>query len=222
MAEKKPESEVADRRLFTAEGELRPEATEEERRESEREAQAAAAAAPPPAATAAPAPPPAPAPTAPTQPASRMEVTEQSSPGEEQEPPAAPPTDAEQQAGRDAFRDAGAKVDQALREALGGEHRPEQMQVTFENFVASLYMSAMFQLGMLHEQGQQPQVDIVGARQTIDTIAMLEEKTRGNTTPEEKAVLQDALFRLRMAFVQMTNAITRPPGPGTPPPGAKR
>jgi hypothetical protein len=134
-----------------------------------------------------------------------------------QEAPPEPPTAAEQQAGRDAFSAAGAKLDHALRQALGEQHRAEAYQVNFEGFIASLYMSGMFQLGMLREEDQQPQVDLVGARHTIDTLTMLEEKTRGNLSDNERAVLQDCLFRLRMAFVEITNALTRPPAPGAQP-----
>jgi len=211
MAEKKSEIKVTDRRLFNAEGELRPEAAEEAPDEARDTS-------PSPATPSIPAASPAAAEPKPPEPprSARMEVAEQAQPGEAPDLP--PPTEAEQQAGRDAFRAAGVKVDEALRAALGAEHKQQAMQVTFENFIASLYMSAMFQLGLLHEQGQQPQVDIVGARHTIDTISMLEEKTRGNLSDDEKAIVQDVLFRLRMAFVEMTNALTRPPAPGTPPP----
>jgi hypothetical protein len=139
---------------------------------------------------------------------------------EEDEAPA-PPTDAEQQASRDAFREAGGKLDAALESALGAQHRPEAMKATFETFVAEIYMSAMIQLGLLHEQGQQPRVDLVGARHAIDTLVMIEEKTRGNLTETEKGILQDCLFRLRMAFVEVTNVLTRPPEPGAPGPGRK-
>jgi hypothetical protein len=66
----------------------------------------------------------------------------------------------------------------------------------------------------MHEQGGQPQVDLIGARQTIDTLGMLAEKTRGNLTPKEQAFLQNALYELRMAYVEVTNALARPPQPG--------
>lgn len=125
-----------------------------------------------------------------------------------------PPSAAEQQASRDAFRDAGTKLDAALESALGSQHRPDALKATFETFVAEVYMSAMLQLGLLHEQGQQPRIDLVGARHAIDTLIMLEEKTRGNLTDAEKSILQDCLFRLRMAFVEVTNVLTRPPEPG--------
>ena len=133
-------------------------------------------------------------------------------PAEEQMPE--PPSDAEQQASRDAFREAGTKLDAALEQALGAQHRPEAMKATFETFIAEIYMSAMLQLGLLHEQGQQPRVDLVGARHSVDTLVMIEEKTRGNLNDAEKAIMQDVLFRLRMAFVEVTNVLTRPPEPG--------
>src|SRR5512133_2323672 len=58
-----------------------------------------------------------------------------------QEPPPGeempePPSDAEQQASRDAFRDAGTKLDAALESALGAQHRPDAMKATFETFIA--------------------------------------------------------------------------------------
>ena len=133
-------------------------------------------------------------------------------PADEERPE--PPSDVEQQASRDAFREAGTKLDAALDEALGPQHRPESMKATFETFIAEIYMSAMLQLGLLHEQGQQPRVDLVGARHSIDTLVMIEEKTRGNLNENEKAIMQDVLFRLRMAFVEVTNVLTRPPEPG--------
>ena len=46
--------------------------------------------------------------------------------------------------------------------------------MNFERLVASLYMSAMMQLGLLHEQGQQPVADLLGAKQSIDTLGVLQ------------------------------------------------
>jgi hypothetical protein len=87
--------------------------------------------------------------------------------------------------------------------------------MTFERFLASLYMTSMLQLGLMHEQGGQPRLDIIGARQTIDTLALLVEKTKGNLTPTEEAFLQNSLYEVRMAYVEVTNALSRPPQPGT-------
>ena len=154
----------------------------------------------------------------PPKPQPKVEEPPAPKPKTEEPPPAEelpePPTDAEQAASRDAFRDAGTKLDAALQSALGAQHRPDAMKATFETFVAEIYMTAMLQLGLLHEQGQQPRVDLVGARHSIDLLIMIEEKTRGNLTDVEKNILQDCLFRLRMAFVEVTNVLTRPPEPG--------
>ena len=199
MAEDKKQGfTVSDRRLFTEEGELRPDA-EREKVQTETVA---------------------PAPEAPRKsespPLAQSGTPEHT--GAAEIPP--PPTAEEQRASSSAYASAHAQVDSALDKELGAQHRPESLKATFDSFVASLYMSAMLQLGLLHERDEQPQVDLVGARHTIDTLAMLEEKTRGNLTDAEKALLQDCLFRLRMAFVEMTNAITR--APQNPPGGVAR
>ncbi len=83
--------------------------------------------------------------------------------------------------------------------------------MTFERFMASLYMTAMLQLGLMREEGSQPHIDLIGARQTIDTISLLSEKTKGNLTAAEENFLQNSLYELRMAYVEVTNALARPP-----------
>jgi hypothetical protein len=77
--------------------------------------------------------------------------------------------------------------------------------------MASLYMTAMMQLGLMREPDGQSGVDIVGARQTIDTLGMIADKTKGNLTPKEQGFLQNCLYELRMAYVEVTNALARPP-----------
>jgi hypothetical protein len=94
-------------------------------------------------------------------------------------------------------------------ELSGGSAKDFEM--TFERFMASLYMTAMLQLGLMHEEGGQPNVDLVGARQTIDTLSLLSEKTKGNLTQREENFLQNCLYELRMAYVEVTNSLTRPP-----------
>jgi hypothetical protein len=66
----------------------------------------------------------------------------------------------------------------------------------------------------MHQQGEQPRIDIIGARQTIDTLSLLAEKTKGNLTPTEETLLQNSLCEVRMAYVEVTNALSRPPQPG--------
>lgn len=130
---------------------------------------------------------------------------------------AAPPISAEErQAGDDAFAQSSKKVDEQIRAQLG--RNSEEFQMTFDKFIASLYMTALMQLGLLHEQGGQPRVDIIGARQTIDTMVLLREKTKGNLTPQEDTLLGNSLYEVQMAYVEVTNALTRKVQPA--PPGA--
>jgi hypothetical protein len=79
--------------------------------------------------------------------------------------------------------------------------------------MASLYMTAMLQLGLMHEQGGAPRIDLIGARQTIDTLGLLQEKTKGNLSSVESSFLQNCLYELRMAYVEVTNALARAPEP---------
>jgi hypothetical protein len=179
MAEKKQESfTVTDRRLFTAEGEMRQEVSQEEVSSA--------------------------APTPQPVPASQPELAP---PQQESDVPPAP-TAAEQKEQADAYRKSAKDLD--ARVELSG-HSTKELEMTFERFMASLYMSAMLQLGLMHEQGGQPRVDLIGARQTIDTLSLLSEKTKGNLNSTEENFLQNCLYELRMAYVEVTNALARPP-----------
>jgi hypothetical protein len=134
-------------------------------------------------------------------------------PGEPEMP--APPSDEEAAQQKSAYDESNRKLDDQLKERVGGRDM-KQFEMTFERFVASIYMSALLQLGMAAPEGEQPRVDIMGARQTIDTIALLQEKTKGNLTESEKNMLQQALYELRMAWLEVMNAINRPPDPNAP------
>ena len=122
-----------------------------------------------------------------------------------------PPTAAEQQAQADAYSASSKELDSRVE--LSGRSAKE-FEMTFERFLASLYMTAMLQLGLMHEKGSQPGLDIIGARQTIDTLTLLATKTKGNLTSTEEAFLQNSLYEVRMAYVEVTNALSRPPQPG--------
>jgi hypothetical protein len=192
MAEKKHEESgftVTDRRLFTAEGELR--------KEAEDEIETPKPTAPPKAPASDKAPP----------------AIEGAAPPLEREIPP-PPTEAEQDAQAAAYRQSSKDLDSEVE--LSGRSAKE-FEMTFERFLASLYMTAMLQLGLMREQGAQPQIDVIGARQTIDTLSLLAEKTKGNLTRTEENFLQNSLYELRMAYVEVTNALARPPqaGPAT-------
>jgi hypothetical protein len=81
-------------------------------------------------------------------------------------------------------------------------------EMNFDKLVQSLYMTAALQMGAGAQPGEQPRVDILGARQSIDMLSVLVEKTKGNLTDKEQRLLQNALFELRMMFMEITNAIS--------------
>jgi hypothetical protein len=90
------------------------------------------------------------------------------------------------------------------RDTLGGRGG----DMNFDKLVQSLYMTAALQMGAGAQPGEQPRVDILGARQSIDMLSVLVEKTKGNLTEKEQRLLQNALFELRMMFMEITNAIS--------------
>lgn len=204
--EKKPEFVVTDRRLFSNDGELRQDVVEaeeqrEEREREQREAQQRAN----------------------DQRATENHIPEAPAASAAPPPPNEPemqmPTTQEQQASVAAYqqstRDIDARIEQEMRKQ-GRSHSAKDFEVSFDKFIASLYMTSLMQLGLAAPQGAKPEVDLIGARQTIDTLAMLQEKTKSNLTAAEENMMQNCLYELRMAYLEVTNLITHPPqgGPG--------
>jgi hypothetical protein len=112
------------------------------------------------------------------------------------------------------------RLDTAIRATNPGMERVPEM--TFERVVQSIYMQALLQLGGATEPGQQPRVDLLGARQTIDMLSIFAQKTAGNLSPGESSLLESALFELRMGFLEVTQAMARQAqskATGAPPPG---
>jgi hypothetical protein len=141
----------------------------------------------------------------------------QSSTTNTEPPPLTPEQSAQAQRAFDATVD---RLDTAIRAANPGMEPIPQM--TFDRVIQSLYMQALMQLGAAAAPGQQPQVDILGARQTIDMLAAIASKTTGNLTPAEASLVETALFELHMGFLEVTQAMARqaaqrPPAPGAPP-----
>jgi hypothetical protein len=75
--------------------------------------------------------------------------------------------------------------------------------INFATFVFSLNSSALVQLGMMEDPmtGQKTK-NLPLAKQTIDVISMLEEKTRGNLTADEAAMIKNILYDLRILYVK--------------------
>lgn len=79
--------------------------------------------------------------------------------------------------------------------------------LSFTAFVVSLASSAAIHFGDLPDPstGQLAPVNLDGAAQMIDILALLEEKTRGNLTLEERQVLEQVLYELRLRFVEASS-----------------
>ena len=209
MSEKPLPFVVTDRRKFTTEGEARPDADPSPEREPRPETLVTAP-------VVAEAHPEAPGVLPPPEFATADTLTS----AEPELPPAPTPEQMEQS--RVAFEATAERLDTAVRAANPGMEHPPAM--SFEQLVQSVYMQAILQLGGGTQEGQQPQVDILGARQSIDMLGILSEKTKGNLTSTEEALLLSALFELRIGFLEITQALARSAqqragAPPTPQPG---
>ena len=79
-----------------------------------------------------------------------------------------------------------------------------QPQLTFTAFVFSLASTAAIHFGDLPDpiSGEPEELNLEGAAQMIEILALLEQKTRGNLTAEERQVLEQVLYELRLRFVE--------------------
>ena len=80
-------------------------------------------------------------------------------------------------------------------------------ELTFTSFVLSLAGTAAVHFGDLQDPatGRTSPPNLEGASQMIEILALLDQKTRGNLTAEERQVLEQVLYELRMRFVEATN-----------------
>jgi hypothetical protein len=112
--------------------------------------------------------------------------------------------DADYRASSKKLDDMISQANPGARDTLGGR----AAEMNFDKLVQSLYMTAALQMGAGTQPGEQPRVDILGARQSIEMLSVLVEKTKGNLNDKEQRLLQNALFELRMMFMEITNAIS--------------
>ena len=217
MAEIK-EFVVNDRRKFTAEGDLRPDAPPSEPKPARPE-------------TLEPKPPPPDAyessarltgpQVVPDKPAATPDSDADQNDALSDELPPGPTAEQSEQAAR-AYDATVERLDTAIRATNPGMDRLPEM--SFDRLVQSIYMQAIIQLGGTAEAGQTPQVDLLGARQSIDMLAVIAEKTNGNLSEAEDKLVQSAIFEMRMGFLEITQALSRQaaarqgtgPGTGTP------
>ena len=78
---------------------------------------------------------------------------------------------------------------------------PALPELDFSTFVLSLVTSAMVHLGEAPHPDGQTRRDLQLAKQTIDILAMLRDKTQGNLTPQESQLVEEVLYDLRLRYV---------------------
>jgi hypothetical protein len=83
-------------------------------------------------------------------------------------------------------------------------------RIDFNTFVLSLSTSALMNLGSMPGADDDSTVNLAHAKQSIDCIALLEEKTRGNLTGEEERLITEVLYDLRLRFVAAKKAADEP------------
>jgi hypothetical protein len=76
---------------------------------------------------------------------------------------------------------------------------------SFTTLVNSIVTQALLYLGELAPQGQEPMLNLDLAKHQIDTLGVLEEKTRGNLTDEELHALDSAMYEVRMRYVNVAS-----------------
>lgn len=122
-----------------------------------------------------------------------------------EEPEPLAPTAQESREQKAAYDASAERIEDLIRAQNPGVGK--QPPVTFEHLVQQLYVSAMIQMGAGTQEGQRPRVDILGARNTIDLLGVLAEKTRGSLSETEDRMLQSVLFEVRMAFLELSSMI---------------
>jgi hypothetical protein len=105
--------------------------------------------------------------------------------------------------------DTQAKAEAKREEVPPSEKPPEQdtalPEISFINLILSLSTSVLIQVGEIQDpMTQQAEKNLPLAKQTIDLISLLQQKTKGNLTPEEEKLMESVLYDLRMRYVKAT------------------
>jgi len=86
---------------------------------------------------------------------------------------------------------------------------PREPKTTFGALVGWIATNAYSALGLLPDAAGRSHADLAIARQMIEWLALLEQKTRGNLSFEESDFLSRAIYELRLAFVEVTRPASR-------------
>ena len=94
----------------------------------------------------------------------------------------------------------------------GRAHDAQEPEISFPAFVLSLAHTAAVHFGDIPDpvSGQSAPANLQAAQQMIDILALLEEKTRGNLTAEERQFLDQILYELRLRYVEVSKQGTAP------------
>lgn len=84
----------------------------------------------------------------------------------------------------------------------------EMPAASIATLVQSLMTQALYYLGELASPGQEPTMNLDVAKHQIDTLNVLEEKTKGNLSADEQKLLDTALYETRMRFVSVASQLT--------------
>jgi hypothetical protein len=85
---------------------------------------------------------------------------------------------------------------------MADESREGPPPINFAAFVLSLAHTAAMHFGDVPDPAGRTEANLPAAQQMIDILALLEEKTRGNLTAEERQLLDQLLYELRMRYIE--------------------
>jgi Domain of unknown function (DUF1844) len=120
------------------------------------------------------------------------------------EPPEPAAAAASQPAGAAADRSAETSAAERAYNQARGPETGSMPEASFLGLVNMLAVEAAMSLGMIRTQEGTPPVDLEAGRHLIDLLGVVEQKTRGNLTPEEASMLENVLADLRMQFVALS------------------
>ncbi|MBN2020799.1 MAG: DUF1844 domain-containing protein [Sedimentisphaerales bacterium] len=108
-----------------------------------------------------------------------------------------------------------AAAEEAEKKASEQKQRRPLPKGDFQGLVSMLFTQTLFSLGFIQVKGEEKrEPDLALAKYNIDMLDMLEEKTKGNLTDDEKQVLTNTLNELRMAYVKAAEAVESNSRPG--------
>ena len=97
------------------------------------------------------------------------------------------------------------KAEAEEKETAAEEEEAQLPEINFATFIFSLSSSALLHFGEIPEPSSgTKKKNLPMAKHTIDILGMLEEKTKGNLTPDEEQLLKNILYDLRMRYVKET------------------